>query len=81
MAQQFERVAQRKGSAARVKQTLAEFYREHYGQEMPVSTVRAYCERWLAARQAETAAATQRRYSDGIQGFLAWLEGPRGQRP
>ena len=77
MALQFERVAQRKGSPGRVKQTLAEFYREHYGAEMPVSTVRAYGERWLGARKAETAASTLRRYRDGIRGFLAWLGADR----
>jgi integrase len=73
VAQKYERVAQRKGSAQRVKQTIAEFYRVHYGQEMPAASVRAYCESWLAAREAETAASTHRRYSDGIQGFLAFL--------
>jgi len=33
---------------------FAEFYREHYGSELPLATVGAYCEKWLALKKVET---------------------------
>ncbi|MGB7792070.1 MAG: hypothetical protein WBL39_12755, partial [Terrimicrobiaceae bacterium] len=39
VAQQYERVAKRQGSPQRVRQVFSEFYREHYGQDIPFTTV------------------------------------------
>ena len=73
VAEQFERVAKRKGNPQRVRRILSEFYREHYEQDLPFATVRAYAANWLAARKVETAPATHRRYGDTISKFLDFL--------
>jgi len=38
VADQFERIAQRKGNPQRVRQIFAEFYREHYAEDLPAAT-------------------------------------------
>jgi integrase len=53
--------------------------REHYGQDLPAVRARDYCARWLAARRAETAPGTHRRYGDVVAKFLAYL-GPAANR-
>ena len=73
VAEQFERVAQRKGNPQRVRQTFAEFFRDHYGQDVPFLSVRDFTKRWLAARKAETSPATFRRYDEVVRKFLAFL--------
>jgi integrase len=78
VAQQFERVAKQQGSPARVKQIFTEFYRDHFGQSLELSTsVCDYTARWLAARKAETSVATHDRYSGVIRKFLAFLGADR----
>jgi integrase len=79
VAEQYERVAKAKGSAQRVRQVIAEFMREHYGQDLPSASAQNYCARWLAARRAETAPGTHRRYGDTVAKFLAHL-GPAANR-
>ena len=75
VAEQFERVAKRKGNPQRVRRILSEFYREHYEQDLPFTTVRAYAANWLAIRKVETTPATHRRYGDTILEVsrLPWL--------
>jgi integrase len=73
VAEQFERVAKRKGSPQRVRQIFTEFYREHYGQDLPFASVSHYAQQWLATRKAETSSATYRRYEDAVGKFLAFL--------
>ena len=73
VAVQFERMAKRKGSPQRVRQILSEFYREHYGHDLPFASVRKYASTWLAARKVETAPATHRRYGDTVAKFLSFL--------
>jgi integrase len=74
VAQQFERVAKQQGSPARVKQIFSEFFRDHFGESLELSTsVRDYTARWLAARKAETSIATYDRYSGVVRKFLAFL--------
>ena len=67
MAEQFERVAQGKGKPQRVRQALTEFYREHYGVELPFSNVRDFAKRWLASRRVETSPATFGRYEHDVR--------------
>jgi hypothetical protein len=73
VAEQFERVAQRKGNPHRVRQIFAEFFRDHYGQDLPFANPNHYTQQWLAARKAETSPATHRRYGDAIAKFLTFL--------
>jgi integrase len=73
VAEQFERVAKRKGSPQRVRQIFSEFYREHYGEDLPFASTRKYALEWLATRQAETSPATHRRYGDAVEKFLTFL--------
>ena len=73
VAEQFERVAKRKGSPQRVRQIFSEFYREHYGEDLPFASTRKYALEWLATRQVETSPATHRRYGDAIEKFVSFL--------
>ena len=57
----------------RVRKTILEFYREHYGGEQPFSTVREYCRNWLAARKAETSPSSYSRYEKTVSRFLEFL--------
>ena len=73
VAEQFERVAQGKGKPQRVRQTLTEFYREHYGVELPFSNARDFAQKWLASRRVETSPATFGRYEHVVAKWLAFL--------
>lgn len=74
VADQYERVAKRKGNPQRVRATFAEFYKEQYGEDLPVATARAYLAKWLAARKTELARATYLRYKKTVEKFIAFLE-------
>ena len=73
VAEKLELVAQRKGNPQRVRQTFAEFFRDHYGQDVPFLSVRDFTGRWLAARKVETSSATFRRYDEIVRKFLGFL--------
>ena len=73
VAGHYERAAQAKGHPQRVRMVLSEFLRDHFGEELPFSSVRDFCGQWLSARQAETSLATLRRYQDGVRKFLDFL--------
>jgi integrase len=73
VADQLERVAQRKGDPARVRQVFAEFYRDHYGEDLPNASLRRYAQSWLTGRKAETAPTTFGRYRRNIEEFLGFL--------
>ncbi len=73
VAEKLELVAQRKGNPQRVRQTFAEFFRDHYGQDVPFLSVRDFTGRWLTTRKAETSPATFRRYDEIIRKFLRFL--------
>ena len=73
MADEFEKVAQKRLSAARVRATFSEFYRTHYGEDLPHASVRAYSASWLSSRTAETSAHSLRVYSLAVEKFLAFL--------
>ena len=42
VAEQYERAAKAKGNSQRVRKTLSEFLRDHYGEELPFDTVRHF---------------------------------------
>jgi integrase len=73
VAEKLELTAQRKGNPQRVRQIFAEFFRDHYGQDVPFLSVRDFTGRWLAARKAETSSATFRRYDEIVRKFLGFL--------
>jgi integrase len=79
VAEKYEMAAKRKGSPQRVRQIFHEFYRDHYGEDLPSSNVRTYAESWLAVRKAETSPGTYRRYSEAAVKFLSFL-GPQADR-
>jgi integrase len=79
VAEQFEAVAKRHMSAAKVRKTFSEFYRAYYGAELPRATVRAFAEQWLASRKVETSPHSLRVYEIAIDKFLAYL-GPQADQ-
>jgi integrase len=79
VADQYERVAQRKGDPHRVREAFASFYREHYNLDLPNASVRDYAERWLSGHKAELGHATFRRYTGVFEKFLSFL-GPQAER-
>jgi integrase len=79
VAKQFERVARGKGNRHRVRNTFADFYREHFGIDLPFSSVRTHCQNWLAPREAETSIATYARYERTLKRFLDFLGDDAGK--
>jgi integrase len=73
VADKYEHAAKARGNSQRVRKTLSEFLRDHYGEELPFDTVRHFVHQWLAARKAETSIGTFRRYADVAEKFLAFL--------
>src|SRR6516162_7936668 len=75
VADVYERVAKGKGNASRVRQTISEFFADHFHEDLPTASVRVYLTRWLAARKPELARATYLRYEKTVEKFLSYLEG------
>lgn len=73
VAKQFERVGRGKGNRHRVRNTFADFYREHFGIDLPFSSLRTYCQNWLVPRKVETSIATYARYERTLKRFLEFL--------
>ena len=73
VAKQFERASKGKGNRHRVRNTFADFYREHFGIDLPFSSVRTHCQNWLAPRKAKTSIATYARYARTLKRFLDFL--------
>jgi hypothetical protein len=57
VARHYELVAQRRLKPQRVRETLAELYREIYGESVPTATLRNYVADWLATKEHEAARA------------------------
>jgi hypothetical protein len=51
-----------------------EFCREHFGSEASTLSVAEYAQQWLERRKVETSLATHRRYQNGIDKWLEFLE-------
>ena len=80
VAQQFERAAKGGGSASRVRSTFAEFFREHYLEDLQQqSSVRSYVEQFLDSRKNETSARSREVYRLSLEKFLELL-GARADR-
>jgi integrase len=73
IAQQYEQVSQRKLPARAVRETLAELYREAYGETVPTATVRQFIENWLKNKTPEVAPATLDFYRKSTTKFLEFL--------
>lgn len=73
IAQQLEQVGQRKLPSRTVRETLAELYREIYGETLPVATLRQFIVDWLKTKEPETAQATMASYRKSTNKFLAFL--------
>jgi len=70
IAEEFERVAQRKGNAKRVRETFAGIYRQMYGEELPHRTVSAFVHDWLTQKRPETSRAAMDSYEKTMRAFL-----------
>src|ERR1700680_812695 len=53
VAEQFEQVGRRKLAPRAVRESLAELYREIYGEALPVATVRKFVADWLQTKEPE----------------------------
>jgi integrase len=73
VAEQFERVAKAQGSPQRIRRAFGDFYREHFGEDLPFTTPREYCKRWLGARRGETSSGTLIRYQEVVDRLLDFL--------
>jgi integrase len=73
VAQHFEDIAKGRMSPRRMRQILAEFYREESGIAIPTATVRVYAEEWLKAKKAAIALNSQHSYTAAVRQFLAFL--------
>jgi len=75
IAEEFERVAQRKGNAKRVRETFAGLYRQMYGEALPHTTASAFVHGWLTQKRPETSRTTMQSYEKTVRAFLAFLDG------
>ena len=64
VANKLELAAKARGNPSRIRKTLNEFLRDHYGEELPFATTKDFLAQWLAARKAETAPSTFNRYGE-----------------
>ena len=53
VAEQFEQIGRRKLAPRTVRESLAELYREIYGETLPVATVRKFVADWLQTKEPE----------------------------
>ena len=58
VAEQFEQIGRRKLAPRTVRESLAELYREIYGETLPVATVRKFVADWLQTKEPEVSAGT-----------------------
>jgi integrase len=73
IAEQFEQVGQRKLPPRTVRETLADLYREIYGEALPVATIRQFVEGWLKTKKPEVSPATLAFYQKSTTKFLEFL--------
>jgi integrase len=73
VAQHLEDIAKGRMSPRRMRQILAEFYREESGIAIPSATVRVYAEEWLKTKKAAIALNSEHSYAAAIKHFLAFL--------
>jgi integrase len=79
IAEKLEAAAKRKGDPQRVREAFANIYREFYGTDLPSSTVRRYCQGWLAKKKNEVGLSTYLTYTKVSEKLLAFL-GPAAER-
>lgn len=73
IAEQYEQISQRKLPARTVRETMAELFREAYGETVPTATVRQFIENWLKNKTPEIAPATLDFYRKSTTKFLEFL--------
>src|SRR5580692_3162130 len=73
IAEQFEQIGRRKLAPRTVRESLAELYREIYGETLPVATVRKFVADWLQTKEPEVSAGTLAFYKKSIAKFLEFL--------
>ena len=76
IANEFED-AEREGAAgrfteSRARKTIAEIYARNNESQLPISTIKAYCDSWLRRKELEANGRTHERYSTAIAHFLEY---------
>ena len=78
LAEKMEQISQHKLPARNVRETLAELFREAYGETVPTATVRQFIENWLENKAPEVEPATLDFYRKSTTKFLELL-GPAAE--
>jgi integrase len=73
VAEGYEQVATRKRSPMSVRETIAKLYRETYGEQLPIATVREFIGAWIKEKESEVAPATMERYKESAKKLLIFL--------
>jgi integrase len=73
IADEYEHLARGGVRQREFREIMAALYQKLYGVSVPVTTVRAYAERWLSNKKAEIGLDTWARYDQLIQRFLSFL--------
>lgn len=73
IAQHYELLAQRKLKSNRVRETIADLFRQVYGEDVPTASVRQFSSDWLAVKEPEVSPFTLVTYKKSIAKFLAYL--------
>ena len=80
VADDWEKLTKAGMKAKQVHRVLGDFYRAVHGENLPLSTTRAYFESWLGRRKGEVAPATFLAYEHRAGHFLTFL-GDQAERP
>jgi integrase len=73
VAEEYEQVATRKRNPRSVRETIAQLYRQTYGEQLPVSTVREFVSDWIREKESEVAPSTMERYAESTRKLLDFL--------
>jgi integrase len=73
IAEDYEKIAQKKLTPRGARETMIALYREAYGQSLPSATTKAYLDSWLKTKSHTVAESTLVFYAKGLRKFLEFL--------
>ena len=76
LAHEFESESRKKRTATQIRKIMADIYKSHSGETVPITTVSDYFKSFINGKRPEVSPATLAYYEGHSRRFLAWL-GPR----
>jgi integrase len=73
LADAFEQAARGRITAQQAQRIIADIFERNSGRALPVTSIRAYFESWLARKRLETLRSTHIFYTGKARRFIQWL--------